>query len=187
MKDEWQLEVYQRARELMVEKDFESVIDVGCGSAYKLIHLLGKYDTTGLEMPGTFEWLQKTYPDRRWLRADFDTERRLDADLVICADVIEHVVDPDELVDFLKRINFKLLVMSTPDRQLLYRVRGSKALRFLRRGFWGPPRNPTHQREWTCTEFGRYLGQHFEILDHRISNDAQATQMMVCAKPQDGS
>lgn len=73
---------------------------------------------------------------------------------------------------YLERISFRYLVLSTPDRGLLYWP--------WQRGYWGPPDNITHQREWTFLEFSRYVSSFFEVIDHRITSLAQRTQMTIC-------
>lgn len=45
--DEWQREVHEEAASLMLEHRLATVLDVGCGSGYKLVHTLGQFDTTG--------------------------------------------------------------------------------------------------------------------------------------------
>ena len=87
-------------------------------------------------------------------------------DLVICADVIEHLVDPDELLGFIERCQPKVIVLSTPDRN---------KMRPDTRG--GPPSNFCHVREWAWDEFFYYIGDHFKILEH-ISFGYQ--QYIVC-------
>lgn len=166
------MEVYLHALELMKKHKMTSVIDIGCGSAYKLLTYLGDYETIGIELPQTYDWLTEHYPDKKWLLSDFKIGSELSADLVICADVIEHLTDPDELVVFIDDIHFKILVMSTPSRNLLYCP--------WQRGFWGPPRNPSHLREWSFNEFHKYVSTHFDVIEHTITNSSQATQMVVC-------
>ena len=170
--DEWQREVYLHAQQTMIENQFISVLDIGCGSGYKLNHDLGAFDTTGLELQCNIARLQQRYPQRRWESCDLTRPISRTVDLVICADVIEHLVDPDQLIKFLEPIQFQRLILSTPDRALLHRP--------WKRRYWGPPRNSAHQREWTFREFSRYISRSFEILDHRISNPTQATQMITC-------
>jgi hypothetical protein len=172
LEDQWQLEVYLCALGLMKQHGLRSVIDIGCGSAYKLVTYLGDYDTVGLELPVNIEMLQERYPDREWQIADFATKTIVSADVIICADVIEHLVDPEELVSFIKGIRCIYLIVSTPERGLLHRP--------WNRGFWGPPEIPYHQREWAFREFEKYMTLHFDIIDHRITNREQATQMVVC-------
>jgi hypothetical protein len=134
-----------------------------------LIRELGEFDTIGVDVSPTYEWLKERYPDRSWVRSFTAASSSLRGDLVICADVIEHVLDPDELIEFLKGIRPQFLILSTPDRDLMYGGR-----------HWGPPTNETHIREWNFDEFHRYIGKHFNILNHVISNREQFTQMTVC-------
>jgi SAM-dependent methyltransferase len=173
--DEWQREVYLHAHQTMIENHFKSVLDIGCGSGYKLAQYLGEFDTIGLELECNIAALQQRYPQRRWEKCDLTRPISQPVDLIICADVIEHLVDPDQLIRFIQQTQFQRLIFSTPDRSLLYRP--------WKRRYWGPPRNSAHQREWTFREFSRYISGSFEILDHRISNRQQATQMVTCKSP----
>lgn len=172
LEDQWQLEVYLHALGLMKKNNFKSIVDIGCGSAYKLLVYLGEYETLGLELPLNVNTLQKKYPDRKWQTCDFSVKPDITTDVVICADVIEHLVDPDKLLDYIKGINHNYLVISTPDRRLIYKP--------WRRGYYGPPGNRAHIREWTYKEFGEYISIHFEVVDHRVTNLRQYTQMIIC-------
>ncbi len=172
--DEWQLEVYQYAAALMHENGMRSVIDVGCGSAYKLVKYLGQYETLGLDVAPTVKWLRARHPDRRWLECDFHMHEEMAADLVVCADVVEHLPDPDVLLQFIKGMEFRLCVLSTPARNLMYRC--------WERKYWGPPVNPHHIREWTRREFRSYVSRYLRVVNHFISNPSQWTQMLVCVK-----
>lgn len=171
-KDESQLEVYLYALGLMKKHRLSSVLDIGCGSAYKLMTYLGDYETTGIELPQNLPFLHETYPDRHWLASDFTDGGDFSADLVICSDIIEHLLDPNQLLTFVQTISFKHLLISTPCRELGYP--------FWIRAYWGPPPHEPHVREWTFDEFGAYVGAFFEIADHRITNVGQRTQMIVC-------
>ena len=170
--DQWQLEVYLHALGLMKKYQLGSVIDIGCGSAFKLVTYLGEYSTFGIELPANVEFLRQKYPDREWIESDISTNSSLIADVVICSDVIEHLVDPDELLNYIKTISFRYLVLSTPDRGLIHKP-GTKS-------YFGPPRNPTHIREWTFAEFKEYISKHFNVIDHRVTNLEQFTQMIIC-------
>lgn len=174
MKDEWQLEVYLYALGLMKKHQLKSVVDLGCGSAYKLITYLGEYDTLGLELPENIDLLNQKYPERQWGLSDFSVDPGINTDLIICSDVIEHIVDPDDLLDYIKSMTFKYLIISTPDRGLLYRP--------WSRGNIGPPSNKAHVREWAFEELAEYISKHFNVIDHRVTNMHQATQMIVCQK-----
>jgi len=169
--DHWQREVYEFAAALAAEKGLRTVYDIGCGSAFKLVHFLGSYDTVGFDVEPTVKILRERYPTRRWELADFS--RALPSpDLVVCSDVVEHVADPDVLMRHIAGLNARHTVLSTPDRDLLYEEYDFHRL--------GPPHNPTHLREWNAKEFKPYVQRFFEVLDHRITNREQATQMIYC-------
>ncbi|GJL64528.1 MAG: hypothetical protein NPIRA04_31820 [Nitrospirales bacterium] len=172
LEDEWQLEVYLHALGLLKRHNLRSIVDIGCGSAYKLLTYFDDYETIGLELPVNVQVLKERYPNKQWQISDFTTNPSITTDVVICSDVIEHLVDPDELLAFIKRISYHYLVVSTPDRSLIYRP--------WQRGYWGPPNNKAHQREWNFDEFYKYLSAHFDVIDHRVTNLQQWTQMAIC-------
>lgn len=169
--DNWQREVYERARDLMTSEGLRTVYDVGCGSGFKLVQLLGNFDTTGIDLSPTIEIVRSRYADRKWIAGSFQELDLPPADLVICSDVIEHVANPDALMHFLGRSTLGWVVLSTPDRNLVYGWRN--------RHRFGPPENPAHVREWTMAEFGHYVSQFINIDEHYISNRDQATQCVV--------
>lgn len=169
--DDWQDEVYRFAREIADQFNLRSVIDIGCGSGYKLLKYFRNYATIGVDVPQTCSVLQKRYPTRQWAVSDFSATTVPRADLVIASDVIEHVPDPDALLQYILRIAPRSVILSTPDRNL------------LRLGTHnGPPLNPTHLREWSMAELHAYLSVFLEIDEHFISSAAQATQC-VLARP----
>jgi SAM-dependent methyltransferase len=171
--DEWQREVYVAAADLMRSQGLCTVYDVGCGSGYKLVHYLGEYETTGFEIEPTLTFLNRTYPDRRWRLVTLGDRSLPPANLVVCADVIEHVDDPDALLNLLRHLTGEFLILSTPERDLVY-AEGDRRRRC------GPPWNITHVREWSFAEFGSYVGSRFDIVEHLVTNREQATQMVVC-------
>jgi hypothetical protein len=170
--DQWQLEVYLHASGLMKKHKLKSIVDIGCGSAYKLITYLGDYETVGLELPVNVEWLRKNYPQRRWEKSNFSVSSNLKTDVVICADVIEHLLNPEELILYIKSISYKYLILSTPDRGLFRRPR--------LRDLYGPPRHKPHVREWNFKEFHNYISTHFIVVDHKVINLKDRTQMIIC-------
>lgn len=155
----------------MKKHNYKSVVDFGCGSGYKMIKYFEGLDATGVEVEETYKFLVEKYPEHKWYNAGNLNTEELESDLVVCADVIEHVLNPDEFLESLNKIKFKHLIISTPDRQTLH---GSF--------HFGPPKNPFHIREWTCREFRKYLSKYYKIELQQISNFNQATQMVVCTK-----
>lgn len=173
--EEWQDEVYGRAQALAREHDLGSILDIGCGSGFKLNKYFADRDVIGWELPPALGFLQQEYPSGHWELSDLS---RLDVprvELVLCCDVVEHLLDPESLMRCLARFDCRFMVLSTPARDLLA---GDPN---------GPPRNHCHVREWTFEEFGLYVSSHFSVVEHAISNRAQATQYVIArGKSRDG-
>lgn len=158
-----QNEVYSFCKKLTDSNNLKSVLDIGCGSAYKLIKYFSELDTLGIETEPCYSFLNETYPDRKWLLSGDPSKSFPDvnvhSDLVICSDVIEHIIDPDTLLDFISSLDFKYLVISTPDREVLKYFAGYADCEF------GPPLNMAHVREWSFTELNSYLSDRFDVVE----------------------
>jgi len=140
-KEEWQLPTYLQASHVASVTGAKSVIDVGCGSAFKLLKYLGDLETTGVEVGPALDHLRKAYPEgRRWEHGDWQADFGR-FDLLICSDVVEHLPDPRVLLSFIERHEPYAVVISTP-------VRGRKS---------GPPINRCHCMEWEPDEFYSFL------------------------------
>jgi hypothetical protein len=170
-KDEWQRSVYELAASFAGKLSNPSILDVGCGSAYKLVHMFAQYKIAGIEVEPTYTWLKQQYPQHQWLLFDETDSKTLKADLIICSDVIEHIEDPDTLLDFLEDIDFQYLVLSTPERDTK-----------LGKNDYGPPENISHYREWNQYEFKDYVRNWFNIEEQRILPDKSITQVLICTK-----
>jgi len=171
--DLYQKEVYALAARTMAENpSWKTVIDIGCGSGYKLIKQLGCYDTIGVELPIALPALYRRYPDRDWREYNEHLFATCSPDLLISADVIEHVEEPDHFLLGLQLFRtVKKFIFSTPDRHL---VRGPKDM--------GPPGNPAHYREWTLPEFKRYLSCFFTVDSIEVVRQAHGTIAAVCSQ-----
>lgn len=144
------------------------VLDVGCGSGDKLVRRVGDRadEWLGVDQESGIAAARQRWgahpANGRWLAADLsldDTWQDLcsfGADLVICADVIEHLDDPVELLQRLRgavRPGGRVL-LSTPDRS---RLEGRDPI--------GPPLNPRHVREWAAPELRLLVdAAGFEVL-----------------------
>jgi hypothetical protein len=167
--DECQWEVYSLARLIADAEGCRSVTDVGCGSGYKLLRHFRHCKTVGVDVPETVKWLRSRYPEGEWLSEDMGQPSSLRSDLVISADVIEHVLQPDQLLRYIQGMEPRLVVLSTPTRTL------------LRDGYHaGPPQNPCHLREWDFAEFHSFVAAYFNIVHHLVTHPYQTTQMIVC-------
>ena len=154
--DFFQNEVYQTARRFADERGLHGILDVGCGSGYKLIKYFVDEETLSLELPDTLAFLQEKYPDRAWALSDFANPPQGRFGLTICSDVIEHLLDPDALLEFLIRVDCDYFLLSTPERGRL-----GLSARFRPRSRW-------HVREWTQEEFLTYMSQRFEVIEFGV-------------------
>ncbi len=145
-----QPDVYALAAHLGARLGATHVIDIGCGAAEKLLPLGDHFRLIGLDLGLNLERCRVRHPEHTWL--EFDAERDpppllppalLARSVLVCADVIEHLVDPTGLLLALRALleHAPVALLSTPERVL---VRGA--------GDQGPPANAAHVREWALDE-----------------------------------
>lgn len=177
--DKWQKEVYIYASQIMEQMGFNKIIDIGCGSGYKLIKYLGKYETIGYETEPCISFLRKTYPNNKWINSgepstSFNNDGDKQCDLIISSDVIEHILDPDELINYMKSFSCNYFLISTPCLEVLIKHFG--------RTRYDPPQNSAHVREWTFDEFKMYLSKHFKILESYLGKKQKECQWHLCTR-----
>jgi SAM-dependent methyltransferase len=168
--DTFQKEVYEKAAMLMADNGWQSILDMGCGSGYKLMKYLGQYETTGIDYEPVIHQAKTHYPKRKWKNVNDFNSGEFEADLILCADVIEHVEDPDAFLHSILTLkNWKCLMISTPERN-------------ERRGFYhfGPPPNPSHWREWSAKELYHYISRFHPVFSQELIHKTQGTQLIIC-------
>lgn len=161
----YQAAAYDWALSLVRQHNLTSIADVGCGSAAKLARLhsaIPTVETWGLDQPNAIKLCQSHYSFGQWFPINLDCPDSLPEktfDLIISSDVIEHLENPDSLLDAIRRMSHSdtLVLISTPERVCL-------------RGF-GCLTSPNlyHVREWSRTEFSDYLvSRGAKILEHKV-------------------
>ena len=172
---EYQLGVYEFAAKILAEMSEKKIVDIGCGNARKTMRFFDNAEITGIEIEPILSHLRGKYPSCEWIESDFSDIPGGFYPVLICSDVIEHIVDPDDLLDYIEQIDFQVGVISTPDRNTLTNRPGrtwdSEA---------GPPRNTTHVREWSFFEFSLYISSRFEIIDHIHCDEVDYKSQLVC-------
>jgi len=161
----YQLDVYRHAGQLARSDDVTTVLDVGCGLATKLMDFVAPHcdSITGIDCPAIIEQCRAMYADGHWIAADIEDAGFSVAgtyDLIICADVIEHLRDPDCMLRLLRDASHEttVVLLSTPERDLR---RGAHDM--------GPPANPAHVREWNAAELAAYLrSRDFEVREAHV-------------------
>jgi trans-aconitate methyltransferase len=160
----FQYPIYLHAKKILIENHLGSVVDLGCGPAHKLAKLIAPYcqRTVGIDQDDIISLCKKNYPSIEFHDANFEDPKislGKPFDMLICADVIEHLAHPDRLISLIFQIstNGAYLVISTPERDF---VRGKDNMQ-------SP--NPAHVREWNKDEFNRFLrSMNLEIIEHII-------------------
>ena len=168
--DEFQKEIYEYARKVADESNFSTILDIGCGSGFKLIANFFDKSTIGLDLAPTVDFLKRRWPGRTWYTPEefisLPSMVLPAAQMVICSDVVEHVADPDELMAFIRKTQAETIILSTPERDEL--CLGTHN---------GPPHNIHHVREWNFSQFHAYVSEWFDIQEHFV---IQATQCVKC-------
>lgn len=158
---------YQFASTLVKDK---VVVDLGCGSGYgsKILAEAGASQVIGIDIdPEAIAFCQKEYtnPNLSFHTADavqieiFFKEKLpdLSPDVIVCFEVIEHLIRPLEVIGQLRQIlkSGGKLIISTPNRDLSS----------PHRRYWEEPQNQYHVREFARTEFSKMLTrQHFSVV-----------------------
>lgn len=149
----YQVPVYKHAATLVAQMKLLSVLDLGCGLGSKLIDYVAPFcsDITGVDMERSILECRRMHKQGTWIIGDLENpEFQLGRtfDLIISADVVEHLINPDSLLTLARNSSHKAtrFIISTPERDLR---RGKHDM--------GPPHNPAHVREWNASEFEAYL------------------------------
>jgi SAM-dependent methyltransferase len=150
-----QPEVYEAASFFARAPGRTTIIDIGCGNGRKLRGVQAARHV-GVDFGANISFCRRHFPSwGEWIDADLSRPDCIkiaglveNSCVVVCADVIEHMVDPEPLVALLAECHRRgaIVVTSTPDRA---RVHGA--------GHNGPPSNKSHVREWALAEYDAYL------------------------------
>lgn len=164
----YQYQVYLEARKLAQNKELSRVIDLGCGPATKLMELLDPVCSriVGIDQDSAIQICKQKYQNVEFYQEDLENpvidlkSLKLENcfDLVIAADVIEHLETPDKLLEYTRMVSKDgaYFVLSTPERDAL---RGLDCM---------SSHQIEHVREWNTNEFSNYLtSRFFEIIKHR--------------------
>jgi SAM-dependent methyltransferase len=158
----YQWGAYVLAAELAAERRARRVVDVGCGVATKLVSCFDpeQFELIGIDQAPAVAACERLERPGRYFADDFENpsdDVRTEvapADIVISSDVIEHLLDPDVLVDYLRSVVSPdgVIVITTPDRLSLC-------------GDVDYPSNVAHVREWSRPELTRYLESRGLVVD----------------------
>lgn len=180
----WQEDVYRVAAYLARESKAARLVDIGCGRAHKLVKYAHLFELLGIDSGSNIQYCRDTYTVGAWIERDFEKPISLDEMLfenavVICADVIEHLIDPLHLVALLQSALTKAqyVVLSTPDRLRTYHYNHD-----------GPPANLHHTREWSLRELRDWFkAQGFNVawagwtVSNNVDSDRNTSMLILSA------
>ena len=148
----WQADVYRAAVMLARQAGVSRIVDIGCGRGGKLLPLAYEFKIVGIDYGANIQYCSDIAPAGEWIPVNLENEvvpaELFEDSVVICADVIEHLISPDALIETLRNASERAayVLVSTPDRERLY---GGEHL--------GPPANPAHVREWALDELEEWF------------------------------
>ena len=153
----FQIRAYKLARACMVTSNLKSVLDIGCGNPQKLRFLLAPFseDITGIDLPENVQYINEEFGE--WIGCDIEKSMpEIDKvfDLVIAADIIEHLHEPKKLVELIKHVSDDktLIIMSTPAKESLPEY----------------VRNIDHHSEFTTEEIKKFLTESGFIIEQYL-------------------
>lgn len=159
----YQSQVYRWAGQLLHRRGLTSMLDVGSGPGVKLAEHIAPVcsDITAIDQPSALAMAASLRVPAKLSPIDLERPPAPDRcyDLVLCADVVEHVLDPMPLFHFLQVAagEHGLILLSTPERS---RLRGREHLSCSK---------PDHVREWARSEFLTFLSKSgFEVIRTRL-------------------
>jgi len=161
-----QAHTYHEAARLIRSEGLRSVMDVGCGVGMKLVNIIEPVAErcVGVDQPNAIDYAHRLFPDTKAELRAVNLESEADTqlgqfDLIISADVIEHLLDPDMLLRFIRahcHENTYVLV-STPERDVRRGADNCKSPK------------PEHVREWNRRELKEYFeSSGFEVIDQKL-------------------
>ncbi len=148
----YQSHVYKWAGRLIRRAGFERVLDIGCGVGTKLEEHIAPTGATivGIDQASAIANCHRLGRTGTFFEIDLecpDYEPDEPFDLIIFADVVEHLVNPIPAMEMIRRVlaHDGLALISTPERA---RRRGRGCKR---------SEKPEHVREWARSEFVRFV------------------------------
>lgn len=154
----------RRVGELVEAAHADSILDVGCGEGYTVDYLLrgnGQLRIQGLD----YDWpavrqARAKHPGVLFQLADISRLPYASAsfDLVLCLEVLEHLVEPLPALEELRRVTGRRCLISVPNEPFFML---SNFLRGKNVRAWG--NDPEHVHLWTAGQFRHLVGRYFDV------------------------
>lgn len=171
----------QQATRLTALLNARTILDAGCAEGFVSCHLRQQWSVQasfwGVDLDG--DALTRGWTVTPWMHRSRATVLALpfgDAqfDLVLCNEVLEHLLEPAAALRELRRVTRAHVLLSVPHEpwfRLLNALRG-KHLRA-----WG--NDPEHVQNWTGRQFARFVAREFVVLEQA---SAFPWSLLLCRK-----
>lgn len=147
-----------------------TAFEIGCGEGHLSLRLLARgieahgFDLeTDVVAEANANARAAGFGDRFTARSIYDLEPgEIEADLIVCCEVLEHLPDPGRALDILAAQRANHLILSVP-REPIWRL-----LNMTRGKYLGALGNtPGHLQHWSSAGFRRFAGCRLDILRER--------------------
>lgn len=153
----YQPQVYELAYQLAEKINAKYIIDIGAGNGYKLKPFKEKYKVIIIDYGKNIQYIKSNNPEFIIISHNLEdglpkiSNKILKKSIVICSNVIEHLLAPEKILKDLSNISLKslFLLISTPDR---VKARGPESC--------GPLENTCHARKWSMDELQRLFKKY---------------------------
>lgn len=155
-----------RTIESLSRRDSRSVLEVGCGAGYSLVHLRKFFDD------GTAFSACDIDPELVRLAKEKNPSISCDVasiyelpygdksfDTVVCLEVLEHLDDPEKALSELARVAKKYVIISTP-HEPIWRILNCARGKYLSQ--YG--NTPGHINHWSSGGLAKLVSKYFDVI-----------------------
>jgi len=156
------------------------ILDIGCGEGYVIKHLRERNGDILIEgIDNSTEVLDKARelnPGVNFIHGSIYSIPKVDNsfDLVLASEVLEHLDEPEQAIEELKRVSRKYVIITVPNEPF-FRVANILRLKYL--GRMG--NTPGHVQHWSIPAFRTLLNRHFDRFETKTST---LWQLALCEK-----
>lgn len=174
------LEVF---KELIGQKKPQKILDIGCASGTmtnNISQILPKSKITALDVyPAAINYAKRKYPHIRFLVADAHKLPFKDSsfDLAVCYETIEHVIDPQKVLEEIRRVIKKdgLAIIEMDSGSVLFRIVWWTWEKTKGRVWQGAHLHPFRHRELERI----ILDTKFKMIKKRLSHFGMAVSFLL--------
>ncbi len=181
-------QLYKFATFLAEKYSCEYIIEIGCGHALDLINLYPRFNVIGIDKKENIQFCQNQYSFGNWVAINLENpdieqllrSEILEKSIIICANVIEHLFDPDPLVKTIAKLSeiAPAVLLTSVERDIVRKENNSQYLK-----------NANTVREWNQGELFNYLESRgvkvaFSGLTicKKISQDRNTSLCVICSR-----